>query len=219
MTTDFLELRSLLSTDCDPDLIDLIREHGNGFGNRLLEHSLPNGVKPNYRSTEHEREQYIKRKYVNRDFLQQFDHGKLDECLYENVETSNSGKTLHLLMSGANPNFSQKMFTVFDHAKRHQQWKQMKLVATNGGKKYSEKLYFDILTTHFYLFTSSYCHRCFSSSFSRRLFLLIVVLVLLTETAITSRLNIDKENNELVSSFILIEREYHFRLIKRSDQS
>ena len=54
--------------------------------------------------------------------------------LYENVETSNCGKTLHLIMLGANPNYSQKMFAVADHAKRHQQIKQMKIILANGGK-------------------------------------------------------------------------------------
>jgi hypothetical protein len=55
--------------------------------------------------------------------------------LYENVETSDCGKTLHLIMLGADPNFSQKMFSVADHAKRHQQIKQMKIILANGGKQ------------------------------------------------------------------------------------
>jgi len=54
--------------------------------------------------------------------------------LYENVETSDCGKTLHLIMLGADPNYSQKMFAVADHAKRHQQIKQMKIILANGGK-------------------------------------------------------------------------------------
>ncbi|CAF4855100.1 unnamed protein product, partial [Rotaria socialis] len=57
---------------------------------------------------------------------------QLDALLYENVETLDCGKTLHLLMLGANPNFSQKMFAVADHAKRHQQIRQMKLILANG---------------------------------------------------------------------------------------
>jgi hypothetical protein len=54
--------------------------------------------------------------------------------LYENVETSDCLKTLHLIMLGANPNYSQKMFAVADHAKRHHQTKQMKIILANGGK-------------------------------------------------------------------------------------
>lgn len=55
--------------------------------------------------------------------------------LYENVETTDCGKTLHLILLGANPNYSQKMFSVADHAKRHQQIKQMKIILANGGKE------------------------------------------------------------------------------------
>jgi hypothetical protein len=63
-----------------------------------------------------------------------FTQDQLNEMLYENVETSDCGKTLHLIMLGANTNYSHKMFAVADHAKRHQQIKQMKIILANGGK-------------------------------------------------------------------------------------
>ena len=53
--------------------------------------------------------------------------------LYENVETPDCQKTLHLLILGADANYSEKMFPVADHAKRYQQTKQMKLILANGG--------------------------------------------------------------------------------------
>lgn len=141
LTSDFLRLQSITTTSCDPDLIDLLRDYGNEYANKLLENTCLGILKPNSTSTKVEREQYIKKKYVDKAFLQplcinnktNFTQDQLNEILYENVETSDCGKTLHLLMLGANPNYSQKMFAVADHAKRHQQSQQMKLILANGG--------------------------------------------------------------------------------------
>jgi hypothetical protein len=105
--------------------------------------------KPTYSSSQLEREQYIRKKYIDKIYLQAWTNSKttghqltqdeLDQMLYENVETSDCGKTLHFIMLGANPNYSQKMFAVADHAKRHQQTPQMKLILANGGKYFSNK--------------------------------------------------------------------------------
>jgi hypothetical protein len=57
--------------------------------------------------------------------------------LYENVETADYKKTLYLIILGANPNYSEKMFAVADHAERHQQTKQMKIILANGGRNFS----------------------------------------------------------------------------------
>ena len=135
-----------MTTSCDPDLIELLHDYGNAYSNRLLETNCAGAVKPTYNSSLNEREQYIKKKYVERLFLQTLPGSKtankptqaeLDQILYENVETADCGKTLHLIMLGANPNYAQKMFVVTDHAKRHQQLKQMKLILSNGGNKNS----------------------------------------------------------------------------------
>ncbi len=142
LTTNFLRLQSLITTACDPDLIDLLHDYGNQYSNHLLENNSLGILKPNYSSTEIEREQYIRKKYLDKIYLQPlqinqkntFTQEQLNEMLYENVETSDCGKTLHLIMLGANPNYSQKMFAVADHAKRHQQIKQMKIILANGGK-------------------------------------------------------------------------------------
>jgi hypothetical protein len=96
-------------------------------------------------ATQFEREQYIRKKYLDKLYLQPlqinnkttFTQEQLNEMLYENVETPDCGKTLHLIMLGANPNYSQKMFAVADHAKRHQQIKQMRIILANGGKLFS----------------------------------------------------------------------------------
>ncbi len=143
LTSDFLHLQSLLTTACDPDLIDLLHDYGNEYSNNLLgDHSFDQ-FKPNYTSTHDQREQYIRKKYIEKIHLQPleintksiFTQEQLNEMLYENVETSDCMKTLHLIMLGANPNYSQKMFAVADHAKRHQQTKQMKIILANGGKE------------------------------------------------------------------------------------
>jgi hypothetical protein len=54
--------------------------------------------------------------------------------LYENVETSDCKKTLHLIILGANVNYSEKRFAVADHAERHQQIQQLKILLVNGGR-------------------------------------------------------------------------------------
>ncbi|CAF3289073.1 unnamed protein product [Rotaria socialis] len=140
LTSDFLRLQSLTTTSCDPDLIDLLHDYGNEYSNKLLENHSLGILKPTYTSTQLEREQYIRKKYLDKMYLQPLQFNRinltqeqLDVLLYENVETLDCGKTLHLLMLGANPNFSQKMFAVADHAKRHQQIRQMKLILANGG--------------------------------------------------------------------------------------
>lgn len=164
LTSQFLRLQSLLITDCDPDLVELLREYGNEFSNRLLEQQIPpTMVKPTYQSSQFEREQYITKKYVNREFLSRSQYSnksqeELNEILYENVETSNCAKTLHLLMLGANPNYSPKTFTVADHARRHQQWRQMKLIVANGGKTTSQ-----LKSQRFF----NYCLRLFIIDFRR----------------------------------------------------
>ncbi|CAF5204648.1 unnamed protein product, partial [Rotaria magnacalcarata] len=139
LTSDFLRLQSLTTTSCDPDLIDLLHDYGNEYSNKLLENHSLGILKPTYASTQIEREQYIRKKYLDKMYIQPLQFNKknltqeqLDVLLYENVETSDCGKTLHLLMLGANPNFSQKMFAAADHAKRHQQIRQMKLILANG---------------------------------------------------------------------------------------
>lgn len=134
-------MQSLITTSCDPDLIDLIHDYGNEYANKLLENNCLGILKPNETSTKIEREQYIRKKYLDKAYLQPlqihnkttFTQDELNEILYESVETSDCGKTLHLIILGANTNFSQKMFAVADHAKRHQQFKQMKLILANGG--------------------------------------------------------------------------------------
>lgn len=156
ITSDFLRLQSLLSPACDPDLIDLLNEYGNSYTNNLLESNSLGILKPNYNSTSFEREQYIRKKYIEKLYLQPIQinnkiidtQDQLNEMLYDNVETSDCGKTLHLIMLGANPNYSQKMFAVADHAKRHQQIKQMKIILANGGKILSLFIVFFFLLLH-----------------------------------------------------------------------
>ena len=97
-------------------------------------------MKPTEQSNDLERQQYIRKKYIERIYLQSYyrhrtlSEDELNRMLYENVETDDYGKTIHLLMLGANANYSDKMFSVADHAKRHQQTKQMKIILANGGK-------------------------------------------------------------------------------------
>ncbi|UJR28095.1 hypothetical protein I4U23_009350 [Adineta vaga] len=141
LTSEFLSQQSLMSTACDSDLIDLLHDYGNHYFNRLLENHSLGILKPTYIATQIEREQYIRKKYLDKLYLQplqinnrnKFTQDELNEMLYENVETPDCGKTVHLIMLGANANYSQKMFAVADHAKRHQQLKQMKIILANGG--------------------------------------------------------------------------------------
>ncbi len=127
----------MLSPTCDHYLIDLLHDYGNEFVNNLLENDLSKSIKPNEHSTEFEREQYIRKKYLEKVYRQtqeNYTQEELNQMLYENVETSDYTKTLYLIVLGANPNYSEKMFAVADHAKRHQQIKQMKIILANGGK-------------------------------------------------------------------------------------
>jgi hypothetical protein len=139
LTWNFLHLQSLMTTACDSDLIDLLHDYGNQFSNTLLEDNLSKNDKPNADSSEFEREEYIRNKYLEKLYLRShqlknpYTQEQLNKMLYENVETSNYKKTLHLIMLGANPNYSEKMFAVADHAKRYQQIKQMKIILANGG--------------------------------------------------------------------------------------
>jgi hypothetical protein len=137
LTSDFLCLQSLLSVACDHYLIDLLHDYGNKFMNSILENDLSNISKPNDNSSELEREEYIRKKYIEKSFTHlnhNYTQEQLNKFLYENVETSHYKKTLHLIILGANPNYSEKMFAVADHAKRHQQIKQMKIILANGGR-------------------------------------------------------------------------------------
>jgi len=137
LTSDFLRLQSLLCVTCDHYLIDLLHDYGNKYMNSLLENDLSKNSKPNDNSSELEREEYIRKKYIEKIYLQfnqNYTQDELNKKLYENVETSNYKKTLQLIILGANPNYSEKMFAVADHAKRHQQIKQMKIILANGGK-------------------------------------------------------------------------------------
>ncbi len=143
LTSDFLHLQSLLSTTCDHYLIDLLHDYGNEFVNNLLENDIAKTSKPNDDSSELEREEYIRKKYIEKSYLQSdydYTQEELNKMLYENVETSDYEKTLHLILLGANPNYAEKMFAVADHAKRYQQIKQMKIILANGGKiKFSNR--------------------------------------------------------------------------------
>lgn len=126
----------MLNTKCDHYLIDLLHDYGNKCLNNFLENDQAKIQKPNAQSSDHEREEYIRKKYLEKLYLQEHENytvEQLNQMLYENVETSNYVKTLYLLVLGANPNYSEKMFAVADHAKRHQQIKQMKIILANGG--------------------------------------------------------------------------------------
>jgi len=139
LTSDFLHLQSLLSTSCDPYLVDLLHDYGNQFVNQMIDNQ---NLKPNDQSSDIEREEYIRKKYLERNFLREKNHytqDELNQMLYENVETSDYGKTLYLIILGADPNYSEKMFTVADHAKRYQQIKQMQMVLANGGSFFFER--------------------------------------------------------------------------------
>jgi hypothetical protein len=107
--------------------------------NYFLENDLSKTYKPNDNSSESEREEYIRKKYIEKCYLQlkpDYTQDELNKMLYENVETSDYKKTLYLIVLGANPNYSEKMFAVADHAKRHQQIKQMKIILANGGRDF-----------------------------------------------------------------------------------
>lgn len=138
----FIHLQSLIRTTCDWDLIDLINDHGNKYANSLLEFNISKSTKPNSNSSEFERKQYIRKKYIEKAFLKPFDNNhsvysqdQLNKMLYENVETDNYRNTIHLIMLGADSNYLEKNFPIADHAQRHQQLKQMKIILANGGKK------------------------------------------------------------------------------------
>ncbi|CAF4181505.1 unnamed protein product, partial [Rotaria sp. Silwood2] len=140
LTSNFLRLQSLMTNTCDSDLIDLFHDYGNQFANSLLENNSSINSKPNTNSTEFERKQYIRKKYIEKINLrpyqsnqQTYTKDQLNKMLYENVETIDYKKTLHLIMLGADPNYSEKNFSVADHAQRHQQIKQMKIILANGG--------------------------------------------------------------------------------------
>jgi len=140
LTSDFLRLQSLLTTACDHDLIDLLYDYGNQFANSLLENDSSKLSKPNDNSSESERVEYIKKKYIEKIYLRSnhvYNQDELNKMLYENVETTDYKKTLYLIILGANPNYSEKMFAVADHAERHQQTKQMKIILANGGRNFS----------------------------------------------------------------------------------
>jgi hypothetical protein len=139
LTSHFLRLQSLLLTTCDHYLIDLLHDYGNKLMNYFLENDLSKTYKPNDNSSESEREEYIRKKYIEKCYLQlkpDYTQDELNKMLYENVETSDYKKTLYLIVLGANPNYSEKMFAVADHAKRHQQIKQMKIILANGGRDF-----------------------------------------------------------------------------------
>jgi hypothetical protein len=140
LTSDFLRLQSLLTTACDHDLIDLLHDYGNQFANSLLENDSSKLSKPNDNSSESERVEYIRKKYIEKIYLRSnhvYNQDELNKMLYENVETADYKKTLYLIILGANPNYSEKMFAVADHAERHQQTKQMKIILANGGRNFS----------------------------------------------------------------------------------
>ena len=142
ITSDFLRLQSLFTIACDPHMIELLYEYGNEFSNNLLENPSCSHSKATSQSNDLEREQYIRKKYIEKIYLQPCHRTRtttpdeLNSMLYENIETADYGKTLHLLMLGANPNYTEKMFSVADHAKRHQQTKQMKIILANGGREW-----------------------------------------------------------------------------------
>jgi len=140
LTSDFLRLQSLLTTACDHDLIDLLYDYGNQFANSLLENDSSKLSKPNDNSSESERVEYIRKKYIEKIYLRSnhvYNQDELNKMLYENVETADYKKTLYLIILGANPNYSEKMFAVADQAERHQQTKQMKIILANGGRNFS----------------------------------------------------------------------------------
>ena len=121
-------------------MIDLLHDYGNQFSNSLLEYNCSTISKPNENSSEFERKQYITKKYIEKCYLQSYQSNhnctqeQLNKMLYENVETSDYKKTLHLIMLGADPNYSEKSFAIADHAQRHRHMKQMKIILANGGK-------------------------------------------------------------------------------------
>ncbi|CAF0890451.1 unnamed protein product [Rotaria sp. Silwood1] len=141
LTSNCLRLQSLMTNTCDSDLIDLLHDYGNQFANSLLENNSSKNSKPNINSTEFERKQYIRKKYIEKIYLRPYQSNQqiytkdqLNKMLYENVETTDYKKTLHLLMLGADSNYTEKNFAVADHAQRHHQIKQMKIILANGGE-------------------------------------------------------------------------------------
>ena len=151
LTSHFLHLHSFLNNKCDHYLIDLLHDYGNKYLNNFLENDQAKIHKPNAQSSDIEREEYIRQKYLDKVYLQEheiYTPDELNRMLYENVETSDYLKTVSLLILGANPNYSEKMFAIADHAKRHQQIKQMKIILVNGGTNITSI----VSLTEFFLF-------------------------------------------------------------------
>ena len=139
LTSDFLQLQPLTAIASDVDLVDLFHYYGNQYANSLLENEQAAQLKPNENSPRQERDDYIRRKYRIKCYAQfstpNLTQNQLNQMLYENVETSDYKTTLRLIMQGADANYSEKMFSVADHAQRYQQIKQMKLILANGGTR------------------------------------------------------------------------------------
>ena len=139
LTSDFLQLQPLTAIAYDVDLVDLFHYYGNRYANSLLENEQSAQLKPNEKSSQREREDYIRRKYRINCYAQlstpNLTQNQLNQMLYENVETSDYKTTLRLIMQGADANYVEKMFSVADHAQRYQQVKQMKLILANGGTR------------------------------------------------------------------------------------
>lgn len=139
MTSDFLYLQSLKIIAEDFDWVELFRDLGNHFTNSLLENSAAHSIKPTEKSSFEERSIYIQKKYLEKCFVpwskSTLNVEKLNQQLYQTVQTPDCPTTLRLLIQGADPNYSEKVFPVADHAKRHQQSKQSKLILANGGKQ------------------------------------------------------------------------------------
>lgn len=142
LTSNFLHLESLKIATCDSDIIDLLHDYGNRLSNSLLENDASKKSKPTPNSSETERQEYIRKKYIEKEYLRPYrskdqhtwSKDELNKLLYENIETADYKKTIHLIILGADPNYSEKNFAVADHAQRHQQTKQMKIILANGGK-------------------------------------------------------------------------------------
>ena len=137
LTSEFLHLQTLRIIAEDSDWVELFRDLGNHFSNSLLENSNAKSIKPKETSSAEDRSVYIEKKYVKKCFVPwsnttlNIEH--LNQQLYATVETPDFPTTLRLLIQGADPNYSQKVFPVADQAKRHQQIKQSKLILANGG--------------------------------------------------------------------------------------
>lgn len=137
-TSTFLHLQPLPTLCTDSDFVELFHDYGNQFANSLLEDRLPREKKLRENSSEQEREEFIQKKYCEKAFVFQAKRrvsaNDLNRMLFENVETQHCGTTLELIIQGADPKYSEKIFSVVDHAKRYQQMKQVKILLANGGK-------------------------------------------------------------------------------------